>query len=225
MYLLLPYIREMSAMSFPRSILLILALSVVAACGSDTTTDPQPQTTIAVSSGNAQSAQSSQALASPIVVRVARDGAALAGTSVSWSVASGGGSVAPATSTTGGDGLASTTWTLGPSAGANTLQASSAGANGSPVTFTATATGPAPTQANVSVGDNFFDPTAANVAAGGQVTWTWNGAVTHNVTFPAGTNSSNQASGTFTRTFATAGTFNYLCTIHGAAMSGQVVVQ
>ncbi len=95
MYLLLPYIREMSAMSFPRSILLILALSVVAACGSDSTTDPQPQTTIAVSSGNAQSAQSSQALASPIVVRVARDGAALAGTSVSWSVASGGGSVAP----------------------------------------------------------------------------------------------------------------------------------
>lgn len=225
MYLLLPYIREMSAMSFPRSIVLILAVSVVAACSSDTISEPTANVTIAVSSGDAQSAQSSQALVSPIVVRVARDGAALAGASVSWSVASGGGSVAPATSTTGTDGLASTTWTLGPSAGANTLQVSSAGANGSPVTFTATATGPAPTQANVSVGDNFFDPTAATIAAGGQVTWTWNGAVTHNVTFPAGTNSSNQASGTFTRTFATAGTFDYLCTIHGAAMSGQVVVQ
>ena len=214
-------------MSSPRSSVLILVTSVAAACGGDSTTDPQPQTTIAVSSGDAQSAQSSQVLASPIVVRVARDGAALPGASVSWSVASGGGSVAPATSTTGADGLASTTWTLGPSAGANALQASSAGANGSPVTFTATATatGPAPTQANVTVGDNFFDPTAATVAAGGQVTWTWNGAVNHNVTFQAGANSSNQASGTFSRTFPTAGTFDYLCTIHGAAMSGQVVVQ
>ena len=99
-------------MSLPRSIALILATSVVAACGGDSGTDPQPQTTIAVSSGDAQSAQTSQALASPIVVRVARDGAALEGASVSWSVASGGGSVAPTTSTTGADGLASTTWTL-----------------------------------------------------------------------------------------------------------------
>ncbi|MDG2283066.1 MAG: hypothetical protein P8L45_08080, partial [Longimicrobiales bacterium] len=99
MYLLLPYIREMSAMSFPRSIVLILAVSVVAACSSDTISEPTANVTIAVSSGVALSAKSSLALASPIVVRVARDGAALAGASVSWSVASGGGSVAPATST------------------------------------------------------------------------------------------------------------------------------
>ena len=132
--------------------------------------------------------------------------------------------MAPASSTTDSDGVASTTWTLGPTAGANALQASSSGATGSP-SFTATGT-PAvlPNQANVAVGDNFFDPTSALVAVGGQVTWTWNGAIGHNVTFPAGSNSATQSAGTFSRSFPTAGSFDYLCTIHGAAMSGTIVV-
>ena len=37
--------------------------------------------------------------------------------------------------------------------------------------------------------------------------------------------SGSQSSGTFSRTFTAAGTYKYHCTIHGSAMSGQVVVQ
>jgi len=57
-------------------------------------------------------------------------------------VASGGGAVAPTTAmTTDASGIAAvTSWTLGTTAGANTLTATSAGLTGSPVTFTATGT-------------------------------------------------------------------------------------
>ncbi len=78
----------------------------------------------------------------------------------------------------------------------------------------------------VRVGNNFFNPSPRTVTAGTTVTWTWNaGSVQHNVTFTGGPSSATQSSGTFTRTFTTAGTFNYLCTVHGAAMSGSIVVQ
>ena len=132
-----------------------------------------------------------------------------------------------ATSTTGADGLASTTWTLGPAAGTNTLQATSSGAIGSPVTFTAAgeAAGPPPATASVTVGDFFFDPTATTIAVGGQVTWTWSGSAQHNVTFASGTNSATQAAGTFSRTFGTAGTFPYQCSLHPSSMQGTITVQ
>lgn len=81
-------------------------------------------------------------------------------------------------------------------------------------------------QANVSVVDNAFQPSAANVAAGGTVRWTWNGSASHNVTFDDASvgNSATQTNGTFERTFADAGDFTYYCTIHGRAMSGTVRV-
>lgn len=214
-------------MTAPRTLTMILVALVVVACGGDSGTEPQPQTTLTISAGDAQSGPVGQALASPVVVRVARDGAALAGASVSWSVQSGGGTVSQAASTSGADGLASTTWTLGPDAGANTLQASSSGATGSPVTFTATgeAAGPPPASASVNVGDFFFDPTATTIAVGGQVTWTWSGSAQHNVTFTSGANSATQAAGTFARTFGSAGTFAYQCTLHPASMQGTITVQ
>ena len=214
-------------MILPRSLVTIFIALAAAACGGDSGTEPQPQTTLAISSGDAQSGPSGQALASPVVVRVTRDGAALAGASVSWTVQSGGGAVSQATSPTGADGLASTTWTLGPDAGANTLQAAASGANGSPVTFTATGelTTPPPTTASVNVGDFFFDPTATTIALGGQVTWTWSGSAQHNVTFASGSNSATQAAGTFSRTFATAGTFAYQCTLHPGSMQGKITVE
>jgi plastocyanin len=167
-------------------------------------------------------------VANDLVVRITQDGAGVSGTTVSWSVTGGGGSVDPTSSTTDNSGNASTTWTLGASAGANFVEASSSGVDGSPVEFTATGVEdtPPPTQANVSVENNSFVPPSSTIAAGGQVTWTWAaGAVTHNVTFASGTNSVDQSSGTFSRTFPTAGSFPYQCTIHGASMSGTVVVQ
>lgn len=89
---------------------------------------------------------------------------------------------------------------------------------------------PAGATATVSVGDNFFQPTNVSVrrgAANASVTWTWSGRNPHNVTFDAGgTNSATQTEGTFSRTFTAAGTFSYICTIHGrAVMSGTVVVE
>ena len=71
--------------------------------------------------------------------------------------------------------------------------------------------------------------TSVTIAVGGTVTWTWSaGAVTHNVTFQtagAPSNVSNTSSGSFPRTFNSAGTYQYVCTIHGASMSGSVTVQ
>ena len=89
---------------------------------------------------------------------------------------------------------------------------------------------------DVDIVNTSFSPSVRTVAAGSTVTWHWddcsnNGygstCVTHNVTFDDGSGvaSSSQSSGTFSRTFATAGTFKYHCTIHGAAMSGTIVVQ
>ena len=70
-----------------------------------------------------------------------------------------------------------------------------------------------------------FTPANITVAPNGTVTWNWNsGGVIHDVTFPDGSNSGPKSSGTFQKTFPTAGTFNYICSIHGSAMSGTVTV-
>ncbi|HWJ21574.1 MAG TPA: plastocyanin/azurin family copper-binding protein [Gemmatimonadaceae bacterium] len=97
------------------------------------------------------------------------------------------------------------------------------GATGPTTTQTPPAGGS--TSTNISVVDNAFRPAATTVPVGSAVTWTWNGAVQHNVTFDDGTASPTQGSGTFVRTFTQAGTYAYHCTIHGVAMSGKVTVQ
>jgi len=89
----------------------------------------------------------------------------------------------------------------------------------------------APNQATVQVRDNTFDPATATIQAGGTVTWQWAGQAQHNVTWvnPSGTSDSpTQATGTYTRNFSGAGTYDYFCTVHGTAtsgMRGSVVVQ
>jgi len=75
----------------------------------------------------------------PSVVVKDSSGAPVPGQTVSFSVGSGGGAVAGGSTTTDATGVASPgSWTLGASTGANTLIATSRGAVGSPVTFTAT---------------------------------------------------------------------------------------
>ncbi len=74
----------------------------------------------------------------PSVILKDESGRAVPGVAVAWAVASGGGSVSSATSTTGADGVAFVTWTLGQLAGANTVTATVSGLTGSPVTFSAT---------------------------------------------------------------------------------------
>lgn len=91
-----------------------------------------------------------------------------------------------------------------------------------------TVTNSIPASADVTVGAggaNAFDPSAVDITAGGTVNFTWGSAVTHNVTFDnsAIAGSGDRSSGTFSPTFATAGTYNYHCTIH-SGMSGVVTV-
>jgi hypothetical protein len=105
-------------------------------------------TQMAVNAGNSQSATvgSSVATAPSVIVRDA-NGNPVEGVGVSFAVASGGGSITGANATTNDSGIATVgSWTLGTTAGANSLTASVEGLTDSPVTFTATAVAGAATQ-------------------------------------------------------------------------------
>jgi plastocyanin len=76
----------------------------------------------------------------------------------------------------------------------------------------------------VAVSDNSFGPANIVVSSGTTVTWTWDAtATTHNVTFSDAQSGDKGAGATYSRTFSTAGTFNYNCTLH-AGMAGSVKV-
>ena len=84
-----------------------------------------------------------------------------------------------------------------------------------------------PSTADVSVSNNAFTPDAVDVAVGATVTWTWNSAGTeHNVNFtgPTGIGSiASRSTGSESRTFNTAGSYTYSCSLH-AGMNGSVTV-
>jgi hypothetical protein len=100
-----------------------------------------PAATLAIASGDGQSAPAGAVLPQPLRALVTdRYGNPVAGTAVGFASAGGGGSVSPASAMSGADGAAATTATLGPLAGANEFTASAPGLTGSPVTFRATGT-------------------------------------------------------------------------------------
>ena len=99
---------------------------------------------IAINAGDAQSATVGTAVTTaPSVIVKDSNSNPVSGVSVSFAVATGGGSIVNTTSQiTDASGIASSgTWTLGTSAGTNnnTLTATSGSLSGSPITFTATA--------------------------------------------------------------------------------------
>jgi plastocyanin len=78
---------------------------------------------------------------------------------------------------------------------------------------------------DITVQNNSFNPSTFSVSVNTKVTWAWNsGGVSHNVTFDDGEHSVTQGSGEYDRTFTTAGSYPYHCTIHGATMSGTITV-
>jgi plastocyanin len=83
---------------------------------------------------------------------------------------------------------------------------------------------PATNQVLATLG-NAFNPATLTVTKGTEVSFSF--ATTHNVTFAATAgapaNIGDTSTGTVTRTFSTAGTFNYQCTIH-SGMTGVVIV-
>ena len=99
-----------------------------------------PATLLALNAGDNQSASAGAAVSvAPSVIAKDAKGRPVPGVSVTFAVATGGGSVTGAAAKTNASGVATVgSWKLGAVAGANTLTATSAGLTGSPVTFTAT---------------------------------------------------------------------------------------
>ncbi len=109
------------------------------------------------------------------------------------------------------------------SGGGSTSPANNTGGNNNGTTGGTTQV---PANTVIATSTDVFNPSALTVTKGTTVTFTFE-SVVHNVVFTAVTgrpadigNTSNQS---VTRTFSTAGTFPYTCTIHG--MQGSITVQ
>lgn len=106
-----------------------------------------PASQIIRQAGNAQTGIVGTALAQALVAKVAAsDGVGVAGTTVNFAVATGGGSLTSASAVSDSAGLAQTTWKLGSLVGAQTVTATAGTLTNSPLTFTATATAGAATK-------------------------------------------------------------------------------
>ena len=98
-----------------------------------------------------------------------------------------------------------------------------------------TGNNPPPPSNAITVTNNAYSPVSKTVTPGTTVQWSWNtctgdgyngqACVSHSVTFDDGSTSPTQDQGSYSRTFATAGTYNYHCAVHGTAMAGTITVQ
>lgn len=214
---------------------------LVAACGGDDQGPGQSPLVIekpATKSGDQQFGPVDVALGNPLRVLITRDGAPVEGVDVDWAVGQGGSLSDEIESDQ--EGIASAVWTLGPEIGTHSATAAIDGAEGSPLTYTATATpgtGPPPgptIQVLGPLGGNRFEPASISISPGQTVTWEWpDGSDGHNVTPDDNihpTRSGVLASGprTYSYRFDDVGTFRYYCQAHGgvggAGMSGLVIV-
>jgi plastocyanin len=227
--------------------LALLAAAALTACGGDNNGGnvggPDPAALSAARaepSGNGQTGAAGQDLATPMRIVVLRGTTPEAGAVVNWSATGAGALMTPASSTTGADGISTSVWHLGTAAGAQSAQAVVTGADGSPVKFTATATGGSGGGGSggpygvklLSDGTDHFDPTNLTVPAGATVTWTWVSGF-HSVTSTgtpsfAGNGGPVASPSTYSQTFTTPGTYLYYCVVHGtptAGMRGTITVQ
>ena len=120
------------AMRGPRVLLIAAAMAFVAACGKDTATSPTTGTgsqtivyTLTVDTTLADTATATVATQVPVVVHLSKAGVAVPNGTVTWKATLGSGKVTSETSTTDANGNASILWTLGDTAGFNTLSISS----------------------------------------------------------------------------------------------------
>jgi len=212
-----------------------------AACSAEDQGPGEPPLVIekpATKSGDQQTGPVGTALGNPLRALITRDGAPVEGVDVDWSAGQGGSLAQEQESDE--EGIASVVWTLGPDEGNHAATAAVSGADGSPLTYTATATtgNPPPPGPTIQVlgpsGGNRFEPAEVTINVGQTVTWSWPAAsVGHNVLPDAGNvpaRSGPLADGptTHVHTFAEPGVFPYYCQAHGApggvGMSGRVTV-
>lgn len=127
---------------------LVLGLVATLACsgGTDSPTAPPTASRIASVSSTTLSGIAGTAVVAPPSVRItSASGAGVGGVSVTFAVTAGGGSATGTSVTSGADGVATVGgWTLGTTVGANTMTATAAGLQDSPITFIATGTEGAP---------------------------------------------------------------------------------
>ena len=198
----------------------IATVGLLAACGgADGGTNPPPANTL----DNIAVTPPTVALTAGQSATLAASGRSANGTTLS------GVTIAFSSSNTSVATVSSAGVVLALSAGTATITATGT-LNGTSKSATSavTVTGTLPSAVTVASGAASNDFTPANVvlARGGTITWTF-GARVHNVDFQGAANApagiSNTSNSMFERTFATAGTFGYVCSLH-SGMSGSVVV-
>jgi plastocyanin len=221
----------------------------VAGCSDDGGSGPPGSDALTIAlaptaSGDNQTGTAGGPLPSGLRVLLTQGTQPQSGIEVAWATPDGG-VLAPSTSTTNEDGIATSTWSLGPDLGSQTATATADGAEGSPLTFTATAEGVAPPppppptpSATIEVlgpdGGNRFEPAEVTIQAGQIVRWNWpSGSLQHNIVpdddEPVGSGSLANGPKQYDYTFNSLGTFRFYCSNHGGpggvGMSGTVNVE
>lgn len=191
---------------------------------------PGPPTSLLRQAGNSQSSDVRTVLPLPLQVRVVDAFAnPVEFVSVAWEVIQGTATVVSPTSTNN-SGIASSSVTLGATAGAVVIRASATVPSGSPVIFSATARA-LPTAITYQVVNSRFSPLIDTLAAGGTVSWVWSAnAVDHNVLStgtPSFTSLNTVTDGPFTYgpiSFPAPGAYRFYCSEHGNPTGGMNAV-
>lgn len=202
--------------------------------GFSATATAGPATAFTKTAGDNQSGVVSTAFTTALSVKVADQfGNGIAGVTVDWSVQSGSLTLSGgATSVTNASGIASKSLTAGATPGAGVVRASTTSVAGTNLDFNLTVT-LAPVR--VTAGNFFFrsvkngteDPAIDTAQVNQPVRWSVSG--THTVRpvngdFTGSPGNLNTGD-TFDLSFNSTGTYEYFCSIHGAAeMSGRIVV-
>lgn len=127
-----------------------------------------PGATLSIASGNGQNGVSGQALGTPLGVRVrASGGQDIASVPVTWTVVSGGGTVAQPATITSTAGVATVSWTLGAGSAAQTVTAENPALLPASVTLSATAIIPPPSSITGTV--TLVDTQLSAIRASGAV--------------------------------------------------------
>lgn len=211
----------------PAAALLLAAALTLGAC-SDSATGATVAASISVVSGGSQSGTVGTALAAPLVVKVTNsNGDAVSGATVTFA-STANGTLGNSTATTDAQGMAQTTFVLGPLAGTQTVTATVSGVT-TPATFTFTALVSAAASVSIVGGNNQSGAAGTALAAAlvvkvsdllgngvanATINWTTTAGTLGSATTT--TNASGQAQTTFTLP-ATAGTATVTATLAGTS--------